>query len=49
MKPLTKSEHRAMVDVQRALVYVGWHPAIAGKLVRRTAARVMQAKASGFG
>lgn len=48
-RPLTKSEHRALIDMQRALVWVGWHPAIAGKLVRRAADRVFSAKESGLG
>jgi hypothetical protein len=38
-----------MIDAQRALVRVGWHPAIAGKLVRRAAERVLVARESGLG
>lgn len=38
-----------MIDVQRALVWVGWHPSIAGKLVTRAAGRVLSTKGSGLG
>lgn len=38
-----------MIDVQRALVYVGWHPSIAGKLVRAAAERALRAREAGMG
>ncbi len=49
MRPLTKYEHRTLIDVQRALVWVGWHPSIAGKLVTRAAERVLHAREAGLG
>ncbi len=49
MRPLTQSEQRTMVEMQRTLVYKGWHPAIAGKLVTRAAERVLHAQEAGLG
>lgn len=49
MKALTTSEHRTLIDAQRALVRVGWHPAVAGSLVRAAAGRVLGARDVGLG
>lgn len=38
---LTAEQYRASIDTQRELVERGWHPAIAGKLVRRAVDRVL--------
>ena len=39
--PLTAEQYRASIDTQRTLVERGWHPAVAGKLVRRAVDRVL--------
>lgn len=38
--PLTAEQYRATIDTQRTLVERGWHPAIAGGLVRRAVDRI---------
>jgi hypothetical protein len=38
-----------MIDAQRDLVIIGWHPSIAGKLVLRAANRLIRARESGLG
>ena len=43
---MTTSQYRSMLDAQYALVARGWHPAVAGSLVRRAADRAL---ASGLG
>lgn len=49
MGTLTAEQHRAMIDAQRDLVIIGWHPSIAGKLVLRAANRLIRARESGLG
>jgi len=39
---LTAEQYRAQLEAQRALVYRGVHPSVAGQLVRRAAQRVAQ-------
>lgn len=50
MPTLSTSEHRALLDAQRELVAAGYHPSIAGRLVRRAAGVLrLQATDVGFG
>jgi len=46
---MTAGEYRAMLDVHRTLVERGWHPAVAGRLVTRSAFRLLSAVPSGLG
>lgn len=37
---LTAGQYRATIDAQRVLVELGWHPSVAGAIVRRAVDRV---------
>ena len=38
---MTAGHYRAVIDTQRALVARGWHPAVAGAIVRRAVGRAL--------
>jgi len=49
---LTASQYKALLDMQRDLVQVGWHPAVAGQLILRaigSARRARYDKGGGWG
>lgn len=48
MEP-TAHQYRTLLDLERDMVYAGWHPAVAGKLLLRASERVLRAKESGMG
>jgi hypothetical protein len=41
VKPLTAEQYRTAIDTQRTLVERGWHPAVAGQIVRRAVGRAL--------
>ena len=46
---LTSEQYKVMLRVQANLVYAGWHPAVAGKLVLRAAGKILEVNLSGMG
>lgn len=46
---LTQEQYRAMIRVQQTMAEAGWHPSIAGRLIRRATNRLLARADAGMG